>query len=67
MNIAVVYDSETGTTAQAAERMGDLLSAQGHRCRVESIAQADGQEERHGLPPDPGDRRQRPFNRLGHR
>lgn len=41
MNIAVVYDSKTGTTAQAAERMGDLLSAQGHRCRVESITQAD--------------------------
>ena len=41
MNIAIVYDSKTGTTAKAAERMGELLRAQGHRCRVASITQAD--------------------------
>ncbi len=41
MNIAIVYDSSTGTTAKAAEAMGKTMEEQGHQCRVQSIAQAD--------------------------
>jgi len=41
MNIAIVYDSSTGTTAKAAETMGKTFEAQGHRCKVQSIAKAD--------------------------
>ena len=41
MNIAIVYDSSTGTTAKAAEVMGKILEEQGHQCRVQSVAQAD--------------------------
>ncbi len=41
MNIAIVYDSSTGTTANAAQRMGKTLEAHGHQCRVQSVAQAD--------------------------
>lgn len=41
MNIAIVYDSSTGTTAKAAETMGKAMEARGHQCRVESIASAD--------------------------
>lgn len=41
MNIAIVYDSSTGTTAQAAEAMGTMMAAQGHQCSVQSWEQAD--------------------------
>ncbi len=41
MNIAIVYDSSTGTTAKAAETMGKTMEAHGHQCRVQSIALAD--------------------------
>ena len=41
MNIAIIYDSSTGTTAKAAETMGKTLKAQGHQCRVQSISLAD--------------------------
>ena len=41
MNIAIVYDSKTGTTAKAAEAMGKDMEAHGHHCRVRSVAQAD--------------------------
>jgi flavodoxin len=41
MNIAIVYDSSTGTTAKAAETMGKTMEAHGHQCRVQSVAQAD--------------------------
>lgn len=41
MNIAIVYDSSTGTTAKAAEAMGKTMEAHGHQCRVQSIALAD--------------------------
>jgi flavodoxin len=41
MIIAIVYDSSTGTTAKAAEAMGKTLKANGHQCRVQSVAQAD--------------------------
>lgn len=41
MNIAIVYDSSTGTTANAAQRMGKTLEAHGHQCRAQSISLAD--------------------------
>lgn len=41
MNIAIIYDSSTGTTAKAAERMGKTLETHGHQCQVQSIWAAD--------------------------
>jgi flavodoxin len=41
MNIAIFYDSSTGTTAKAAEAMGKTMEAHGHQCRVQSIALTD--------------------------
>ena len=41
MKIAIVYDSSTGTTAKAAQKMSKTLEAYGHQCRVQSVAQAD--------------------------
>ena len=41
MNIAIIYDSSTGTTAKAAETMGKTFEEQGHTCRVQSVANAD--------------------------
>ena len=32
MNIAIVYDSSTGTTAKAAEAMGKMMEDRGHQC-----------------------------------
>jgi flavodoxin len=41
MNIAIIYDSSTGTTAKAAETMGKTFEELGHTCRVQSVEQAD--------------------------
>lgn len=41
MNIAIVYDSQKGTTAKAAETMGNTLAQQGHHCQVQSCTEAD--------------------------
>jgi menaquinone-dependent protoporphyrinogen IX oxidase len=41
MNIAIIYDSRTGTTAKAAEAMGKTMEKHGHQCRVQSVEQAD--------------------------
>jgi flavodoxin len=41
MDIAIVYDSMTGTTAKAAEAMGKMMEEQGHQCRVHSLSQVD--------------------------
>jgi flavodoxin len=41
MNIAIVYDSKTGTTAKAAESMGKAFEEQGHQCTVQSVTEAD--------------------------
>ena len=41
MNISIIYDSSTGTTAKAAETMGKMMEKHGHQCRVQSLAQAD--------------------------
>lgn len=40
MKIAIVYDSSTGTTAQAAA-MGKIMEDHGHQCHVQSITNAD--------------------------
>jgi len=41
MDIAIVYDSTTGTTAKAAGAMGKVMEELGHQCRVQSVTQAD--------------------------
>lgn len=41
MKIAIVYDSQTGTTKKAAERMGEMLEAKGHSVNVYSISKAN--------------------------
>lgn len=41
MKVAIVYDSRTGTTAQAAEAMGKTLERHGHECCVQSVKEAD--------------------------
>lgn len=44
MNIAIVYESNTGTTATAAQAMGRELTRLGHQCQVQSVAKADPAE-----------------------
>ena len=41
MNVAIVFDSETGTTKAAAEAMADITRAAGHDCTVGSVQDAD--------------------------
>ena len=41
MNIAIVYESSTGTTATAAQAMGKEFTQLGHQCQVQSVAKAD--------------------------
>ncbi len=41
MNVAIVFDSETGTTKAAAEAMADLVRAAGHHCTVGSVRDTD--------------------------
>ena len=41
MNIAIVYDSSTGTTASAAKAMGKKMEELGHQCQVQSVTEAD--------------------------
>lgn len=41
MNVAIVYDSNTGTTARAAEQMGRTLEGNGHQVEVQSVSSAD--------------------------
>lgn len=41
MNVAIVYDSETGTTKAAAEAMAELVRAAGHDCTVDPVQDAD--------------------------
>ncbi len=44
MNIAIVYDSSTGTTASAAKAMAKILEERGHQCQIQSVFQADPDE-----------------------
>jgi flavodoxin len=41
MKIEIVYESSTGTTAKAAQVMGEMLQKQGNQCQIDSISQAD--------------------------
>ena len=41
MRIAIVYDTHTGTTAAAAEKMAEVVRAAGHECSVENVSNAD--------------------------
>ena len=41
MNVAIVFDSKTGTTKAAAEAMAELVRAAGHQCTVSSVENAD--------------------------
>ena len=34
MNVAIIYDSKTGTTKAAAEKMAEMVRAAGHECTV---------------------------------
>jgi flavodoxin len=44
MNIAIVYESNTGTTATAAQAMAREFTQLGHQCQVQSVAKADPAE-----------------------
>lgn len=41
MKIAIVFDTHTGITAAAAEKMAEVVRAAGHECTVESVSAAD--------------------------
>ena len=41
MNVAIVFDSKTGTTKAAAEAMAKRVQAAGHLCTVGSVQDAD--------------------------
>ena len=41
MNVAIVFDSKTGTTKAAAEAMAEQVRAAGHDCTVNSVLDAD--------------------------
>ena len=41
MNVAIVFDSKTGTTKAAAEAMAGLVREAGHECTVTSVQDAD--------------------------
>ena len=44
MNIAIVYDSSTGTTENAAKAMANVLEKSGHQCKVQPVFQDDQDE-----------------------
>jgi flavodoxin len=41
MNVAIVYDSKTGTTKAAAVAMAELVREAGHQCTVDSVHDTD--------------------------
>ena len=41
MKVAIVYETHTGTTSAAADKMAELVRVAGHECTVESISNAD--------------------------
>lgn len=41
MKVAIVYETHTGITGAAAEKMAEVVRAAGHECTVESISKAD--------------------------
>jgi flavodoxin len=40
MRVAIVYDTSTGTTAGAAEKMAEVVRAAGHECTVANVSNA---------------------------
>ncbi|MEX1295584.1 MAG: flavodoxin domain-containing protein [Candidatus Limnocylindrales bacterium] len=41
MKVAIIYDTHTGTTAGAAEKMAEVVRAAGHQCDVANTSHAD--------------------------
>ena len=41
MKVAIVFDTHTGITAAAAEKMAELVRRGGHECSAESVTNAD--------------------------
>ncbi len=41
MKVAIVFETHTGITAAAAEKMAETVRLAGHECTVESISKAD--------------------------
>ena len=41
MKVAIVFETHTGTTAAASEKMAEVVRMAGHECTVESISDAD--------------------------
>jgi flavodoxin len=41
MKVAIVFDTHTGITAAAAERMAEVVRAAGHECTTASVWKAD--------------------------
>jgi flavodoxin len=41
MHVAIVYDTSTGITAAAADKMAEVVRAAGHDCSSESVGNAD--------------------------
>jgi len=41
MKVAIVYDTHSGVTAGAAEKMAEVVEAAGHKCTVENVSKAD--------------------------
>jgi menaquinone-dependent protoporphyrinogen IX oxidase len=41
MNVAIVFDTSTGITAAAAEKMADVVREAGYECSTASVSRAD--------------------------
>ena len=41
MKVAIVFETHTGTTSAASEKMAEVVRLAGHECTVESISNAD--------------------------
>lgn len=41
MKVAIVFETHTGTTSAASEKMAEIVRKAGHECTVESISNAD--------------------------
>ena len=44
MKVAIVYETHTGTTSAAAEKMAEVVRLAGHECTAESISNADAKQ-----------------------
>jgi flavodoxin len=44
MKVAIVYETHTGTTSAAAEKMAEVVRLAGHECTAESISSADARQ-----------------------